>query len=757
MKNLKNILKLNFLNFNIFLLLLIFYSYKVLSNEISIEVIGNQYSDNEAIFSIIEKKPDVISEEYSNYLLKELNDSKLFQNVKVEIKNNKYLVFIEEYPSITKVSYQKNKRLKDEQLGIITNELNITNLNPLKINKLNDEFKKAYQSLGYNNIKIESKTKFNEINNTAELTFIFEEGEITKIKKVYFVGNENFSNDELFSKIKSKNKSLLNIFVNNNFKLFQIQNDILKLKKFYKNNGFKKININYEIEYLDTNKVFLYFKIAEGNKYIFSSIKYENQIKQSNEKLNDEFDLLLKNKKLESESFSQVKIESIEKDLSNILEDNGIVFFELQTLEKVTNNNVDVLYRILPTKPKYVNQININGNSRTYDYVIRRELQISEGDSLNKFQIKELSRQIKMLNLFETVEINEQYINDELVDIEIEVKEKQTGSFNAGLSFGTIDGFTFVTGLNEKNFGGTGRSIEFLINTSQNNSTYTFKSKDKYFYNYDLDFEYGINYSEKDFTNSSSYKLNTFTLGTGLGYRITNNLTHKINLDYYLKDYTVTNESSVSDSIKNVEGNNVSFILKNEFSYNTLNSFILPVRGNYFEYSNLIETPTSSTNGFLKNSITYKKYQKINENIFSFQTRLGNIISLNNNELIANDKFSLGGRWLRGYDVYGVGPRESRNSYVGGRNLAVTKFDFSKKLIDNSDNPIYFHLFNDYGLVWGNKTAPKHSDQSIRASYGLGLKFYSPIGPIGFTWGFPINDQDYDIKRMFLFSVGNLN
>ncbi len=86
MKNLKNILKLNFLNFNIILLLLIFYSYKVLSNEISIEVIGNQYSDNEAIFSIIEKKPDVISEEYSNYLLKELNDSKLFQNVKVEIK-----------------------------------------------------------------------------------------------------------------------------------------------------------------------------------------------------------------------------------------------------------------------------------------------------------------------------------------------------------------------------------------------------------------------------------------------------------------------------------------------------------------------------------------------------------------------------------------------------------------------------------------------------------------------------------------------
>ena len=111
MKNLKNILKLNILNFSVILLLLIFYSYKVLSNEISIEIIGNQYSDNEVIFSIIEKKPDVISEEYSNYLLKELNDSKSFQNVKVEIKNNKYLVFIEEYPSIIKVSYQKNKRL----------------------------------------------------------------------------------------------------------------------------------------------------------------------------------------------------------------------------------------------------------------------------------------------------------------------------------------------------------------------------------------------------------------------------------------------------------------------------------------------------------------------------------------------------------------------------------------------------------------------------------------------------------------------
>ena len=127
------------------------------------------------------------------------------------------------------------------------------------------------------------------------------------------------------------------------------------------------------------------------------------------------------------------------------------------------------------------------------------------------------------------------------------------------------------------------------------------------------------------------------------------------------------------------------------------------------------------------------------------------------NEILSDDKFSLGGRWLRGFDHFGAGPRNSVTDYVGGNNLIVTKLDYSKPITFNEQNPIYLNLFNDYGLVWENKNSVTSSEESLRISYGFGFNYYSPIGPIGFSWGFPLADENYDIKRMFMFTIGNLN
>ena len=243
----------------------------------------------------------------------------------------------------------------------------------------------------------------------------------------------------------------------------------------------------------------------------------------------------------------------------------------------------------------------------------------------------------------------------------------------------------------------------------------------------------------------------------GVGYNINLNLRHSIDLDYVIKDYKITNSSTVATSINNSSGENVSFVLRNNLFYNTLNSFIVPKNGNYISYTNFIETPNSSSNGFIKNLVTFKNFRTINNNVLSIQTRLGNIISLSDNDILTDDKFSLGGRWLRGFDTYGAGPRNSRTSYIGGNNLIVSKLDFSRELTRNSNFPFYINFFNDYGLLWENKTKPTNSDNSLRSSVGFGLKYYSPLGPIGLSWAFPLMDEEYDIKRMFLFSIGNID
>ena len=142
-----------------------------------------------------------------------------------------------------------------------------------------------------------------------------------------------------------------------------------------------------------------------------------------------------------------------------------------------------MLFEINSSNPIYVNNININGNTRTQDYVIRRELDISEGDAFLLNDTNVIRKQINSLGFFENVEVKQRKLGDNLVDIDINIKENQTGTFTAGASFGTLDGITLVTGLNESNIAGTGRKVEFLINNSDNNSEYKFNTTDKFFLN----------------------------------------------------------------------------------------------------------------------------------------------------------------------------------------------------------------------------------------------------------------------------------
>ncbi len=743
-------------SYNFIFIIILFISITSHLNAREVIISGNDYSSDNVILSIIGDIPDSDDKTKSNYILKELNNSGLFKSVEVQFNFNQILIKIEEYPSINKIYYTNNERLKDEQIDEIIKELGIFTLSDRNISILTEELTKIYQSFGYNNIKIQNRSEILS-NKSANFFLEFNEGKITKIKQINIIGNANFDDSLIRSKIKSKTKKLTNIFANNNFKLFQIENDIIRIQNFYKSEGYKDIEIEFDIEYFVNNKVTINFNINEGDKYYFSSLKIKNELK-NNQNYNDTLiDYANSKSNFSKNHYNLDKLDLIEVEISQLLELSGEKFFEIKIFEKINKEKVDILYQILPTKPEYVNQINISGNTRTYDYVIRRELDISEGDPINETKIKSINKKLNRLSLFETVSIEKELSDNESKNLEVIVKETQTGTFNVGLSVGTLDGASFVSGLKERNINGTGRSLEFLINTSEDNRAFTLSTKEKFALNNKIDHKYSTIYGENDFTKSKSYKLHTLNLDTEFNYDLFDNLNHNFGVGYTLKDYIITDQSTVEDNIAKSSGGSIAINIKNELSYSTLNSFIKPTKGNYIYLGNFIESPSSSTNGYIKNTITGKKFTQINDSIYSVQARLGNIVSLNDNEILSDNKFSLGGRWLRGFDNFGAGPRNSRTAYIGGNNLIVTKFDYSRPLTLNEQNPIYLNLFNDYGLLWENKNNVTFSDESLRSSYGFGFNFYSPIGPIGFTWGFPLSDKDYDIKRMFMFTVGNLN
>ena len=306
MKHLKRKLEKILIIFSIIFSLI--FSTAAYSDQIVIEIKGNNFTDEEAIISLLDIMPSEISEEYSNYVIKTLNNSLLFENVSVEILDNKYLIIITEYPNINKIKFEKNERFKDEELEEFIEEFNLTNLNPYLLDEFIEEIQKLYQSFGYNNSKITYTQELDIDSNTADLTFEFDEGDITKIKKIQFKGNVLIESSELKSVINSKTKTLLDIFANNNFKRFLVENDTRTLKNYYKNKGYVDVEIDYIIEYLKSNKVNITFNIYEGDQYKFNEISFidDEDLLESSQK--EEINLIIKNSLVSQNNYSRIFI-----------------------------------------------------------------------------------------------------------------------------------------------------------------------------------------------------------------------------------------------------------------------------------------------------------------------------------------------------------------------------------------------------------------------------------------------------------------
>ena len=557
-------------------------------------------------------------------------------------------------------------------------------------------------------------------------------------------------------------RNYLKLRIFNNFKYYVVENDILRLRNFYLDSGFRDIKIETKTEYLESkNKFNIYFYINEGDLYLFDKfslkINLNNINSNSIEEITNDFNILIQEKFKKDKTFNISNINSVEKEISELFYDKGFSFFDIQIEEQLNDQNININFVVSDSPPKYAKEINITGNKRTLDRVIRRNIHFAEGDPFNDQDIVKVNTRLRNLNFFKKIDINSNKINDNDYSLDIDVDEQPTGDFQIGVTFGTIDGATLITELNEKNIAGTGRDLSFVINTSENESKYKLSSKEPFAFNRPIDLLYGIEFNEKDLSSSSSYQVETLRFDSGINIDISDNIKYGFFVNYELKDYTITDSSTASSSIINSSGKNAYVNFINNINYYDLNSFFNPSEGTSIIYKNSISPSTNSNGSLVKNEVIHRKFIPIKESIFSVQTRLGNITSLENKEILNDNKFALGGSWLRGFDIYGAGPRNSYTSYQGGNNLIVTKFDYDRPINKISDNPVYLTIFSDVGKVWGNKSNPTNSSESIRSSYGYGIKWYSPIGPLGFSWAFPLQDEDYDIKRSFLFSIGNIN
>ena len=753
MKKLRYIIIILFLSFNI-----------AFANEnIEINIVNGDNIDKQTIYSILDTYSE-INDDQLNDIIKKLKKNKYIANVDILKKNGVYVINISQYKIINDVKFKGLKRFKKNDLNLILPFDEYLKVDDEKqINKFINDLKELYYSYAYNKINIEYELQnIDDNQNFTDIQFNVNEGKISKINKIKFIGNSFFKRSKLLDNIKSQQRNYLKLRIFNNFKYYVVENDIIRLRKLYLDSGFRDIKIESKTEYLESkNKFNIYFYIDEGNLYSFD--QFDLQINLSNiksdqiEQIKNNFDNIIKDKFNKDKTFNLSNINSIEKDISKLLFDNGHSFFDIQIQEQLNDQNININFIISDSPPKYAKEITITGNKRTLDKVIRRNIHFAEGDPFNDQDITNVNTRLRNLNFFKKIDIDTNKLDGNDYSVNIDVDEQPTGDFQIGVTFGTIEGATLITELNEKNIAGTGRDLSFVINTSENKSKYKLSSKEPFAFNRPINLLYGVEFNEKDLSSSSSYQVETLKFDSGINFDISDKVKYGFNISYELKDYTITNSSTAASSIINSSGKNMFINFINNLNYYDLDSFFNPSEGTSLYYQNTISPSTNSNGSLVKNEIVHRKFIPIKESIFSIQTKLGNITSLENKEILNDNKFSLGGSWLRGFDSYGAGPRNSYTSYQGGNNIIVTKFDYDRPINKISDNPVYLTIFSDVGKIWGNKTNPTSSTESIRSSYGYGIKWYSPIGPLGFSWAFPLQDEDYDIKRSFLFSIGNIN
>ena len=608
-----------------------------------------------------------------------------------------------------------------------------------------------YKSYGYNLVEIEYSSK-NLDSGQINLNYRIAEGKITKISKINIIGNHSFSKRKIKSILRSSESKFFKL-VSGTSKYNEnlIYLDEKKLEEYYLNQGFKNIEVTSSIsEFVeDTNKVVLNYFINEGKRFKIGDIdiKFDNEISDVDIEINKIIkELEIKNNKI----YNKSKIDKSTDKIYNYMQKKGLVFIDVNPIEEEVDNNVNLVFLISKIKEEYVSEINIYGNHRTKDRVIRRELELIEGDPFIPSKIKKSRSNLRNLNFFSKIEFKSYSVNQK-VKLDVEIEDKSTGEFNLGAVFDSYEGVALLSGLKENNIFGDGRYLALNLNTSEDFAGINFEVIEPYIRNKRFNLIYNIDVSSTDLTSSSGYKKDIQTAGIGARYKLTDSMTHYIKLDYAIEDFhSIT--SSASDATKNKGGQNIEFYLSNRFNISTLDTKFRPNEGYLVSFYNKL-----SVDNFALNKISYNRYFNINKKILSYRTDLGNLISLSSSDVSDNNKFSLGGRNLRGFDVKGVGPRNSSSGYIGGNNLISAQVDYLMPISESENNLLDFVTFIDAGTVFDNDTVPTNSKESLRISSGAGFNLNTPIGPLSLFYAVPIQSESYDIERKFVFSIGWVN
>ena len=686
-----------------------------------------------------------------NEIFKNLYNTNFFEDLKIDIVGDKLIIEVKENKIIQEVSVEGIKS-KSLTKAILEN-LFSKSKSPFLISKVkedSDKIKISLNSAGYYFAEVNSKISDND-NETVDLIFEINLGEKSVISQIEFIGDKKVKDRTLRNVIISEENRFWK-FVSKKKYLNQslIERDRRLLTNFYLDKGYYDVDISStSANFFDDNTFKLSYLINAGEKYIINSTSLELPADYKKENFQKVTKLL---KKLEKKNYSFSKISKAVEEIDKISLSREYEFINAEVIEsKIAKNKMDIIFKIKESEKFYVERINILGNNITHENVIRNSLEIDEGDPFNELLNAKSINNLRALRIFKNVKVD---IKDgkkpKTKIIDIEVTEKPTGEISLGAGYGS-EGGTIGFSLTESNFLGKNIKLNTDIRTSEDTIKGSFSVTNPNF-----------NYSNKalitslqnttiDKMSDNGYESSKTGFSFGTSYEQYENTFFSPSISSDFEDLTTS--SKASDSLKKQSGN--YFETKFNYSLNFDN------RNKRFQTTEGTRTilrqgiPLISDEYALLNGFQSEKWIKLpNEMITNIGFYGRAINSLNNKDVRVTDRLSLPRNNLKGFKPGRIGPVDN-DDYVGGNYAASLNFDTTLPMLFPSAETMDFKYFVDVGNVWGiDYSDTLDESNKIRSSTGVTIDWFTPIGPLNFTFSQDITKATADQTESFQFNLG---
>ena len=735
---------------------------------------GIQRTEAGTVFSYLPiKVGDTLTDDKAAQAIKSLFATGFFKDVRLEIDGDVVVVALEERPAIAQIDFVGLKEFDKEQLtkGLKESGFAVSrSFDRSMLDRAEQELKRQYLTRGKYGVAITTTVTPLE-RNRISINFNIDEGDFSRIKQINIVGAKAFADDDLLDLFQLRTPNWISWYTKNDqYSKQKLAADLETLRSYYLNRGFLEFNVESTQVSISPDKkdIFISISVSEGERYIVSSVKLAGELTLAEE----EFREAMKIKA--GDIFSREKLNESTKAISDQLSAKGYAFANVNAAPELNKEKRQVAFTVFvdPGKRAYVRRINISGNTKTRDEVIRQEMRQMEGAWFDDKLVKLSRERIDKTDYFGEVNVETPPVpgTTDQLDVNVNVTEKSTGSVSVGAGFSQSEGVILSGAISQSNIFGSGKFVSLQLNTGKINRAIGVSYTNPYFTVDGVSQGFDV-YHRKTNPTSLGYVYKTVSTGGGLRFGIPLSEKQSLSFGAAIDQTKVEIDREDSDTptqyirfsddfcAGNNACSNISLPLTVGWTSDTKDSAINPTRGVYHRAA--LEVSPGGDLKYYKATYQQQRFYSVTQNmVLMLNGELGYAKGLGGQELPFFKNFYAGGPGsVRGFDTASLGPYENNagdDVRLGGTRRVVFNAELSIPVPGfGADKSVRFGPFFDAGQVYaGTTTTNTHDGGGIRMSAGLAATWISPFGPLKFSFAQPLNDQNSDKLQRFQFQMG---